>query len=571
MKHFLLFFFSIVISASSFSQSVEELSQLSFDAIKDTIQKYQFADMEKALNASAAYSLKGEREKDKEEEWYGMQSEVMIYVYFRKYKDANKKAEKALDFARKNKMPKFEMDALLVLGDLQGILTTVEQQLSSYSELLTIAETVENDLYREIALSRIARVHDISGNHEIAIEIHKKSLAYYQQKPLDSTFTQINRNSNLVEVYNNLGFSHLHLEQIDSAKFYNSKIQKFQAKILDTCIIRYSYLLEGEIAYQENRFDAARKNYQKGYSVCPSDYDLVRLNKAYALGKIEVGAKNYEKGIAILQQELDDYKVTAIEEGFMRDYYEKLAEAYKQVGNYEKASFYFEKYLVTKTEFTKHKEDTKESFLKKERASFKNEFDALVSEKEQSESNLNYLFLGTSVIILLLLFLLLKFYRNKKANETKFQQLLTKIEAAPSSEEIIDTKDAVLEETNNSDVSEEVKIQILEGLKKLEEKEYFLKQECSSYNVAKKIGTNTSYLSKVINSHYGKNFNTYINDLRINYAILRLKNDVIFRSYSIQSIAEEVGYKSADSFTKYFKKDTGLNPSFYIKEIKNIA
>ena len=136
---------------------------------------------------------------------------------------------------------------------------------------------------------------------------------------------------------------------------------------------------------------------------------------------------------------------------------------------------------------------------------------------------------------------------------------------------IIDTKDEVLEEKNSTEVPEETKQQILEGLKKLEKQEYYLKQECNSYNVAKKINTNTSYLSKVINSHYGKNFNTYINDLRINYTIVRLKNDVIFRSYSIQSIAEEVGYKSADSFTKYFKKDTGLNPSFYIKEIKNIA
>jgi len=138
-------------------------------------------------------------------------------------------------------------------------------------------------------------------------------------------------------------------------------------------------------------------------------------------------------------------------------------------------------------------------------------------------------------------------------------------------DEITDTKDEVLEEKSSTDVPEETKQQILAGLKKLEKQEYFLKQECNSYNVARKINTNTTYLSKVINSHFDKNFNTYINDLRINYAILRLKNDVIFRSYSIQSIAEEVGYKSADSFSKYFKLNTGLNPSFYIKEIKNIA
>ena len=571
MKHFLIFFFSVFLSIASFSQSKEELSQLSFEALKDSIEKYQFTDMEKALNASAAHSLKGKRENNKDEEWFGKQSTVMVYVFFRRFDEANKEGEKALEFARRNNLEKFEMDALLILGDLHGIITTGEEQLSIYSELLAVAESSNNDLYREVAFSRIARVHDISGNSEKALELYKKSISYYLQKPIDSSFTQINKNSNLVNVYSSLALSHLKLEQIDSAKLYSAKINNFQAKELDSCYTVYSYLLKAEIAYEEKKFDEARTNYEKGYSVCPSEYDLMQLNKAYAFGKVEVAAKNYQKGISILQKGLDDYKVTAAEEGFMRDYYEKLAEAYKNTGNFEKASFYFEKYLVTKTEFTKLKENARESFLKKERANFKKDFDALVSEKERSQSSLNYILLGASFIILLLLFLLLKFYRNKKANEIKFQELLAKIEAAPTSEEIIDTKDAILEETNSNDVSEEIKIQILDGLKKLEEKEYFLKQECNSYNVAKKIGTNTSYLSKVINSHYGKNFNTYINDLRINYAILRLKNDVIFRSYSIQSIAEEIGYKSADSFTKYFKKDTGLNPSFYIKEIKNIT
>ncbi|QAA82080.1 helix-turn-helix domain-containing protein [Aequorivita sp. H23M31] len=571
MRHFLLLLFALILSWSSFSQNKEQLSQLSFDALLDTIQKYQFSDIEKALDAAEAYTLKGKRENDKEKEWLGMQSSILVNVNFRKYKLANEQAENALEFVRSNKLPDLEMQVLLLLGDLHGIVTTVDQQLFYYNELLQLAEKKNDPSYREYALTRIARVHDISGDSQKALNLYKKSLEYFKHKPLDSLYTQIKKNSTLVILYSSMALAHLKLEHIDSAKLYNLEIKKFQEKELDSCYGVYAYLLEGEIAYEEEKFDEARENYEKAYSICPSEYDLMALNKAYALGKIEVGAKNYKRGIEILQSALDDYQVTAAEEGFMRDYYEKLAEAYKNTGNYEKASFYYEKYLVSKTEYTKLKEDAKESFLKRERANFKRDFDAVVSEKESSKSKLNYVLLGASIIVLILLFLLLKFYRNKRANEIKFRDLLAKIEAAPTPDEIIDTKDAVLEEKNTSDVPEGTKQQILSGLKKLEKQEYFLKQECNSYNVAKKIGTNTSYLSKVINSHYGKNFNTYINDLRINYTIIRLKNDVIFRSYSIQSIAEEVGYKSADSFTKYFKKDTGLNPSFYIKEIKNIA
>ncbi|MGJ8661243.1 MAG: helix-turn-helix domain-containing protein, partial [Bacteroidota bacterium] len=144
------------------------------------------------------------------------------------------------------------------------------------------------------------------------------------------------------------------------------------------------------------------------------------------------------------------------------------------------------------------------------------------------------------------------------------------LNTAQNQTKIIDSKDDELESNTTNEVGPEITAQILDGLKELESVNYFLNPDCNSYNVAKKIKTNTSYLSKVVNQEFEKNFNTYINDLRINYAIVQLKEDKRFRSFSIQSIAEELGYKSADSFTKYFKIHTGLNPSFYIKQLNSL-
>ena len=112
--------------------------------------------------------------------------------------------------------------------------------------------------------------------------------------------------------------------------------------------------------------------------------------------------------------------------------------------------------------------------------------------------------------------------------------------------------------------------EILDGLIKLEKKQYYLKQECTLHNVAKKLKTNTAYLSKIVNSELGKNFSAYINDLRINYVLIELKNNKRLRSYSIAAISEEVGYKSPDSFNKYFKEATGLTPSIFIKKINEL-
>lgn len=567
---FLLFVCFLSVFAAS-SQTEKELSSLSFDAIRDTIHAYRFTASEKSLTAGKAYVLKAQKEGDKENEWLGMESIALHYVRSRDYKSAHDQALKTLAFARSHKLRKLELRALVFLGDLQILVTSAKEQLAYYNELLELAEAYGIDEYREAAFNKIATIMDISGDTKKALAIRKRTLAYYKDKPLDSTFTQKDKNNVVMYSYSSLGGTYMLAKQLDSAKIIASRVKGFLSKEIDSCNAAYLYLLEAEIAFKENNFKLAKEKFIKGYGVCPSEYDIIALNKAYNLGKVELGAKNHEEAKRILQQGLDDYQVTAAEEGFMSDYYEQLAEAYKHTGDFEQASYFFEKHLTTQEEYTKLKDNAKEVILKDEREAFKKEFDALKVQKEQSQVYLNYLFLGASVIILILLFFLLKFYRNKRQNEAKFEALLAKIKAAKSPEEIIDTKDQELEEKETTDVPEETKQQILAGLKKLEEKKYFLQQDCNSYNVAKKIGTNTTYLSKVINSHFGKNFNTYINDLRINYAIVRIKNDVLFRSYSIQSIAEEIGYKSADSFTKYFKKDTGLNPSFYIKNIKNVV
>lgn len=134
--------------------------------------------------------------------------------------------------------------------------------------------------------------------------------------------------------------------------------------------------------------------------------------------------------------------------------------------------------------------------------------------------------------------------------------------------------DQVKEEESSSGgyVIDDDKVQeLLLKIKKLEDKKYYLRQDCTLGNMSKKLKTNTSYLSKVINSHLNKSFSTYINELRVNYAIIEIKNNKRLRSYSVKGIAQEMGYKNADSFSRYFKAATGLSPSVYIQKISKLS
>ena len=263
MRYYLLLFFTVTFVFSSFSQTEEKLSQLPFDAIRDSIHKYRFSDRHKAIDAAEAYILKGKREKDKTEEWLGMESIALIYVGFRMYEEANEQAEKTLEFAKNNNLPKLEMRSLSLLGDLQKAVTTVDKQLFYYNKLLQLAEARNDEAYRETALNKIAAVQDFSGNTGKAINTYKKSLAYYQDKPLDSNLNQIKKNSSIISIYSSLAISYLKLNQLDSAKLYSANIKKFKEKELDTCYAAYKYTIDADIAYKEKRFKDARENLKK--------------------------------------------------------------------------------------------------------------------------------------------------------------------------------------------------------------------------------------------------------------------------------------------------------------------
>lgn len=117
-------------------------------------------------------------------------------------------------------------------------------------------------------------------------------------------------------------------------------------------------------------------------------------------------------------------------------------------------------------------------------------------------------------------------------------------------------------------INKQLKKELLLGFEELENSRDFLKQDFNIQFLAKKLNTNTSYLSYTINRTKKQSFKQYVTELRINYLLKTLKEEKKFRNYTIQSLAEEVGYTNASSFTRAFKKLKGMSPSQFIKSLK---
>ena len=81
--------------------------------------------------------------------------------------------------------------------------------------------------------------------------------------------------------------------------------------------------------------------------------------------------------------------------------------------------------------------------------------------------------------------------------------------------------------------------------------------------LAEEVGSNRKYVSQSINELFDCNFWTLVNRARIREAMRRLNDNVTYGHYSIEGIAESVGFRSRSSFTSWFKRFTGLSAAEY--------
>lgn len=118
-------------------------------------------------------------------------------------------------------------------------------------------------------------------------------------------------------------------------------------------------------------------------------------------------------------------------------------------------------------------------------------------------------------------------------------------------------------------IPKETEEEILALLDQFEESKKYLDNSMSLATLSAQLGTNTKYLSEIINKYKDKNFNTYINELRIKHVINLLSTDRTYLQYKISYIAEIGGFTSHSAFTNVFKTMTGMSPQEYLQTLRN--
>lgn len=99
----------------------------------------------------------------------------------------------------------------------------------------------------------------------------------------------------------------------------------------------------------------------------------------------------------------------------------------------------------------------------------------------------------------------------------------------------------------------------------MEDSDEFCRADFSLERLAQLVGSNSKYVSQVINDTFSKNFRAYVNDYRVNLARHRLADSEHYGNYTTKAVGESLGFSSHASFINVFRNATGLTPSQYQK------
>ena len=92
----------------------------------------------------------------------------------------------------------------------------------------------------------------------------------------------------------------------------------------------------------------------------------------------------------------------------------------------------------------------------------------------------------------------------------------------------------------------------------------YLNADFGLSNIVTAVGSNATYVSRVVRRYSGQNVPSFINEYRVREACRRLLDDK-YSNLTFGAIGESVGFSSQVSFNRTFKKVTGLTPSLYRK------
>ncbi|MEC3877803.1 helix-turn-helix domain-containing protein [Chryseobacterium salviniae] len=571
-KIFILFFllcpiYYTLLNAQKSKINNDSLSTYSYSALEEKFYNLKESNkIEKSISVAQYYLIKAKEEKNNNHIAEGY---VMLH-YNQPFKRSLQYIDSLVLFEKYLPKKDYPTRIYLLKGRIYYDYDKEKLALNNFITALKYAKEKDNKRHIAIAEIYIAYLNNYIGKHAEAAKV----LQYYYYNgdflsDSEHEHVRLNLASTLLDI-NNLEpavkLIHEGLKNTSEKK----DIERYNKYLL---FLGLYNLKSKHCKLAINNLNKCKAYFLKKSDNLNSSYALLYLGQSHAqLQEREKAVEYFLKIDSIVQKTHTTFPE-------LKEVYPYVIEYYKSKNDKEKQLYYIERFLTIYKDL-----DSKFRYISRE---LPRRYDApkLLQEKEniineiERKRTTSYVIAG--ILLLGMSILIPLYFRSKKAekrNRKIAQELIRSVndkavlnkdnsqeDDSPGS--ITVQQEDITGKTSNI-IPDYVVQNILKELAIFEDKENYLKKGVTLSNLAKKIKTNSKYLSEIINKHKGKNFAAYLNELRIDYAINRLARDKKFRSYKIPFIAEELGYNNEQAFTLAFKKKTGTPLTTYLKEIE---
>ncbi len=558
------FIFIITIVASVFGYS--QPSNLSDTLLKSDYkalyeQFYITGDKNKEAEKYAqAYLLKAKLDNDTSQVLTGYH--LLADFHDHHYEIASKYVDSAITFSKNFKSGDYPRRLYGKKGYIERANGNFDKALDNYLKQLELTEESQYNS-RHFIQQNIATLKIKTGYYNEAKSILKNCLRYEEVQLTSKQWDSSSFFSTIAELVSTYRLN----KELDSAQSLHNQYMNTPGMYWSAPLFM---LNDGILKYDRKNYTEAIKSLESAIpAVNNINNDFVfeidhKINTYLFLGKSH-GALNKEKLKIYYYKKIDSISETGYIIPETRIVYKELAEYYRQSGNIKQQLTYINKLIKADSIIDANYAYMSNKFHKQyDIPKLLSEKEKIITSLENERSSIFSRYITLFVILILTILFLGYYYYKQHIYKKRFEELLQlnskKIDPVTNHAPInkVSLTLEIPEETINS---------ILKKLNAFEQQHKYTKKNTSTHSLAKNIGTNTKYLSKIIHTYKEKSFKQYLNDLRIDYAIQRLKTDPLFRKYTIKAIAYDSGFNKAESFSKAFYKRTGIYPSYFIKKI----
>ena len=542
-----------------YAQEYDSLIQKSYTSLKDEYKILEYKNPKSAKMYAEALVLKAKNEGNSLEKNTAFLLKASSENYFGNMSASLKYIDSCIVYAKAQKNDSLLIKALSQKGKTYFTYGKYSEAITYYFQLDSLAKITKNIRYQIYSNHSIGSIKNLMRDHKGATELFLKNKDVITPLINEKKYQTLYLNTliGLCSAYS--------YYDLDTTSDYLPKLKNFSIEFNDTDALSYYYTIKGIVDYKRKKYDSALVVLKKADSIINVLGTKRNLFGVYRFrGKIYYEKQQYAEAIDAFEAIKSLKSEVEFDNFEYKEILSLLAISYEQIENDEKA---LKNYRLAHnlSHIDTLQETIRYTILKKyDKKTLEDKISSLTTKSNQKEKqNTSLVIICISLLITLTIILIL-YKKQQRHNKSKFDQLVQQL--TPS-----ETDSTPTEVTNKFQISDEKISKILVGLEKFKESNSFLNQNTSLASVAKKLNTNTSYLSEIMNTHKGVTFKNYITELRINYALNELKNDKVLRSYSIKAIAKELGFKSEGAFSRAFKKQTGIYPSFFIKNLTAIS